>query len=377
MSGRSLRRVVATVVLGLLAVPVSIGAFGGGMSFPPVGAGSWEGAVFFSGNFASDAVFEDGGFNVSLTDVIDSTTITLDFTVDVNGQITGGEMKVDLTWFQENVGADSTGDPYRVVHDHHQTGVLALSGTAERLVASGMLLWETNTNADGVEVEEVAGSEPVAIEWVFQAYESTCAKVGGDLIEASGISLMATALFTATGGEGTTYNNALVVELLVWPSEIEDADKVQEALEELQDDAGALLSREFPDAEHVYELVKKWEALNAELAGLASCQAEAVGWVPESGGSWLVNTVELTLAQALESVDHYDVSELVGLWIAGFEVGAMDGGLIVGFLDAFDDKLDEAISLGDVATIQDVLVFAAQYGYQGLYEKAKTALVSP
>jgi hypothetical protein len=188
---------------------------------------------------------------------------------------------------------------------------------------------------------------------------------------------MATALFTATGGEGTTYNNALVVELLVWPSEIEDADKVQEALEELQDDAGALLSREFPDAEHVYELVKKWEALNAELAGLASCQAEAVGWVPESGGSWLVNTVQLTLAQALESVDHYDVSELVGLWIAGFEVGAMDGELIVGFLDAFDDKLDEAISLGDVATIQDVLVFAAQYGYSGLYEKAKTALVDP
>jgi hypothetical protein len=191
---------------------------------------------------------------------------------------------------------------------------------------------------------------------------------------------MATALFTATGGEGTTYNNALVVELLVWPSEIEDAEKVQkvqEALEALQDDAGALLSREFPDAEHVYELVKKWGALNAELAGLASCQAEVVGWVPESGGSWLVGIVQLTLAQALESVDHYDVSELVGLWIAGFEVGAMDGGLIIGFLDAFDDKLDEAISQGDIATIQDVLVFAGQYGYPGLYGKAKNALVSP
>jgi hypothetical protein len=378
MSGRSLRRVAATVVLGLL-VPVSAGAYGAGISFPPV-AGSWEGAVFFSGQFASDSVFEDGGFSVSLSDVIDSTTITVDFTVDANGQITGGEMKVDLTWFKESVGADSTGDPYRLVYDHHQTGVLALSGTADRLVASGTLLWETNTSADGDVIEEVSGSEPVAIEWVFQAYESTCAKVGGNLIEASGNSLMATALVTATGGEGTTYNNALVVELLVWPSEIEDAEKVQkvqEALEALQDDAGEILSREFPEAEHVYGLVKNWEALNAELAGLASCQAEVVGWVPESGGSWLVGIVQLTLAQALESQDHYDVADLVGLWVAGFQVGAMDGELIVGFLDAFDDKLDEAISLGDVATIQDVLVFAAQYGYSGLYAKAKTALVAP
>lgn len=376
MPGRSLRRVAATVVLGLL-VPVSVGAYGGGISFPPV-AGSWEGAVFFSGNFSTDSVRDDGSFNVTLRDVIDSTVITVELTIDGSGEVTSGEMKVDLTWFVESVGTHpTTFDPYRVVHDQHQTGTLAVSGTADRLVAAGDLLFETNTNTDDGLVEEVSGSETVSVEWIFGAYEVTCAKLGGKLIQASGDSLMGTVLAPSGGGEGTTFHNGLVAELLLWPTGLEDPDKLQEAmeaLEALQQVAGFLLSREFPEAEHVAEVVDAWETLNAKLAGLTSCQSEVVGWVPESGGSWLVGVVQLTLAQALESQDHYDVADLVGLWVAGLQVGAMTGELVVGFLDVFDLKLDEAISDGDVATIQDVLAFAAQYGFSGLYETAKAAL---
>jgi hypothetical protein len=124
----------------------------------------------------------------------------------------------------------------------------------------------------------------------------------------------------------------------------------------------------------VIEVVDAWGALNAELARLESCQAALVGWVPESSGSWLVGIVQLALSQALESQDHYDVSDLVGLWVAGFQVEAMDGELVVGFLDAFRAKLTEAITLGDVATIQDILAFAAQYRYPNLYADAKAAL---
>jgi hypothetical protein len=373
MPGRSLLRALALVLAALLAVPLSVGALAGGIAFPPV-VGSWEGAVFFSGSYSSDRVFGDGGFNVRLIDVIDSTVITVGFTLDGSGQVTSGEMRIDLTWFDENVGADSTGDPYRVVHDQHQTGTLALSGTADRLVAAGDLLLESNTNADGVLVEEVSGSKIVTVEWVFQAYEASCAKVGGRLIEASGNSLMSSVM-VPSGGEDGAIHNALVAELLVWPASTESPEDVEEALEALQEEAGALLSREFPEAEHVAAVVKAWEALNAELASLESCQAELAGWVPESAGSWLVGIVQLALAQALESQDHYDVPDLVGLWVAGFQVSAMTGELVVGFLDAFHAKLDEAITLGDVATIQDVLVFAAQYGYPNLYEKAKAALV--
>jgi hypothetical protein len=377
MPGRSLRWATAALLVGLLTVPVHAGAGGGSISFPPVGAGSWEGALFFSGDFSSDTVRDDGSFDATLRDVIDSTTITLVFTVDGAGMVTNGEMRVDLTWFQEGAGTSpTTFAPYHVVHDHHQTGILALSGTADRLVAGGELLWETNTVAGGDVVEEVSGSETVSVEWIFKASEATCAHVSGGLIEARGNSFIRTALFPRgiSSGDGATYYNGLVAEFIVWPTDVGDPGKVEEALEALQEVAGALLSRQFPEMEHVIEVVDAWGALNAELARLESCQAALVGWVPESSGSWLVGIVQLALSQALESQDHYDVSDLVGLWVAGFQVEAMDGELVVGFLDAFRAKLTEAITLGDVATIQDILAFAAQYGYPNLYADAKAAL---
>ena len=115
-----------------------------------------------------------------------------------------------------------------------------------------------------------------------------------------------------------------------------------------------------------------WTDLQAEIDALDECQEAQVFWVPLYDKAWLVKVLQRALGTALESPDHYEASELIDLWDAGEHEGALDGELVVTFLDTFFDKLDEAIASGDVETIDAIAAFAAAHGYVELQEKAST-----
>ena len=152
MFARLMRLALAPLLLGVLLVPTYAAAQDSEISFPPVERGTWEGMVIFSGFVSSDNVAADGSFSTMVTDVIGDTKIFMDFVVADNGQVTSGQMTVDLTYFVEIVGTEEAlGElhPYRVVHDHHQTGTLRITGDADRLVAAGTLTHTTNTNSRG------------------------------------------------------------------------------------------------------------------------------------------------------------------------------------------------------------------------------------
>ena len=375
MLRRRLGRLIVPLLVVVQVLPVGVSAQTGEISFPPVGTGAWEGLVLFSGYVSSDQVRDDSSFDTSVRNVIDSTTISMDFVVDARGQASG-QLGVDLSWSQEGVGTSPTTlDPYHVTSDQHQTGVLTLKGNANRLVASGTLTHATNTSTErDALIEEVSDTETEAVEWVFQAFESTCVRVTGRLIEASGISLMASALLPrATVEEGDAIYNELVSQFWAWPAEVEDPERIRQAIEEITEAADNVRLREIPEAIHLLELVAASRALNAELAALDACKAAIVGWVPESAQSWLVTILQGALHKALDNQSSYEASELVDLWDAGLHEGALDSEIIIQFIDAFHAKLDKAIELGDYAAIVDIFAFASRYPFPDLYAEAKAA----
>lgn len=377
MLERLTRLALAPLLLGMLLVPASAGAQDAGIEFPPV-EGQWEGMVNFAGFVSSDSAFDDGSFNVSVTDVIDDTAIFFDLEVDDNGQVTSGKMSVDLTWFAEGVGAEEAlGQlhPFRVVHDHHQTGTLEITGNANRLVAAGTLMHTTNTSADGDLVEEVSGTEARQVEWVFHAIQSTCVRVTAELVEASGVSLIRTVLIPRdiVDADGETHNR-LGLQLWAWPASVEDPEEIKEALEEISARTDELRAREIPEASHLIRLVDALSDLDAKLAALNECQAARVGWLPQSEKSWMIDVLAEALDKALDNEDFYEASELIDLWTAGLAEGAVNGELVLRFLASFNAKLSEAIANNDTATITDILAFASAYGHPTLYSKAKAAL---
>ncbi len=379
MHARFMRLTLAPLLLSVLLVPTYAAAQDSEISFPPVERGTWEGLVIFSGFVSSDNVAADGSFTTMVTDVIDDTTILMDFVVADNGQVTSGQMTVDLTYFVEIVGTEEALGrlhPYRVVHDHHQTGTLKITGDADRLVAAGTLTHTTNTNTQATgSVDEVSGTVTREVEWVFHAVEATCWRVNAELVEASGISLMGTALIPrATVGEGSELYNELLVQLWAWPADLENPEGIKKAVEELNARADEIRLREFPQAEHLLELVEAWSDLQAELAQLDECQSARVDSQPQSEKSWMVGVLQEALNKALDNEDVYDASEIIDLWVAGAHESALDGDLVVKFLDAFHAKLNEAIANNDIGTITDILAFASAYGYPNLTSKAKDAL---
>jgi hypothetical protein len=367
---------VVAVLLATVVAPTHSGAVDAVSGFPPVGNDTWEGLVFFSGSLSSDSEAADGSFSTSITDVINDTAISVDFVVGSDGRVTSGTMDVDLTWFKETVGTTPVNlDPFRVVHDHHQTGRLQITGSAERLVVSGTLTHTSNTMADGDTVEEVSGTESRDVEWVFSAVENTCAKVTAELVEASGISLINSALIPRVNvSDSQEIHSDLVLGMLVWPASVDDPDAVNAAIEKVVDLANLIHDRDFPSAANLLELVDAWNDLNTMLARLEVCQTPLGDWGPVSTRSWLVGVLQRAVDKALENQETYDAQELIDLWDAAMHEQALDGDLVVRLLDAFHDKLDEAIADGDTATITDILAFAAAYGYPNLHAKAKAAL---
>ncbi len=378
MPVRLLRTALAAVLVVGLTVPADADE-APAPSFPPVADGKWEGLLEVSGWIASDGENDDGSFTTSETDIIDDTVISFDLQVDDSGEVTAGTMRVDLTWFVEIVGtAPVTFDPYRVVHDQHQTGTLALSGNAGRLVASGTLTHETNTMADGTEVPEVSGTEEQAVEWVFAATEANCARVSGGLIAADGISVMRSVLVPRDvySSSGETHNT-LVARFIAWPASVEDPEAITRYLNEVKQAATELRDRDLPEPADLLALLRPWQDLAAELASLDQCQTELVGWQPEFKQPWLVKELQDAMTKALDDADLYTTSELIYLWDIGVEASALDSALIIRFLDALHAKLNEAIANDDTGDILEILAFASQYGYPNLHDKAQQAWDAP
>ena len=366
---------VALLIAGLL-VPAQVGAQDGQIAFPPVEDGAWEGTVFFSGYTSSDGDRSDGSFFTNVTDVIDDTEITVDFVVGDDGQVTNGKMTVDLTWFSDGVGTmPTTLNPYHVMSDHHETGTLAITGNANRLVAAGTLTHETNVATEtSASVEGVSGVETQTVEWVYQGVEATCARFTAALVGATGTSWMQAARLPEVVESGrTTSHNVISTHLLAWPANFEFPQKVWDVMQEVDNLADGIRLREYPETGDILRVVQAWSDLNAELARLDECQTEFVGSVAESDKSWLVGILQEALNKALDNPGFYEASEFNTLWDLGLQEGALSESLMGRFLDVFDTKLDEAIADGDPDTMYDILAFAAAYGFPDLYSRAKAA----
>ncbi len=364
-------RVLLSVALAFAASPVVVAAQDTDSSLPFTTSGEWQGLLDFSGYFTIDSVSDDGSFTVKVSDVIGSTGISLALRVDAEGQVTG-TMPVHLQWLDEAAGAASNGDPFHVLHDHRQDGVLNLSGTAVRLVASGTLTEETDTVADGDFVEEVSGTRARDVEWIFGIKRDDCDRVTGGLIEASGVSLMGSALLPAVveNGSGSTYHNELKTELLLWPTSTATPEAVRSALDEVIAMADELRASRIPLAGFLLDVVDAWTDLQAEVMALGECQTP-VAWDPAFDRSWLVNVLNDALATALESVEDYDGDELMDLWRVGKEQHALDGELIVGLMDALYGLAVQALQSGDDATADEILGFLTEQGYTEMAARAK------
>ena len=375
MSARASRLALAVGVLAMLVAPRSAGADDHEISFPPVPDGAWSGLLNYFGYFTNDYDGGDGSFNTQVTDIIDDTQIVVDLTVDDQGEVTG-TMTVDLTWFMDNVGVAPTSfDPYHVVHDQHQTGTLALSGTASHLVATGTLRHETNTMADGGAVEEVSGVKDAPQQWEFRITEANCVLVTGVLTAVDGISIMATTLVPrqVVSGGSSIYNQ-LVAGLALWPKDQTAADELLEDVMALEQAADELANADMPSAQSMLDLVAQWTALRIKMAGYDECQIAKSGWDPESERSWLVDALQAAVTKVLASADQYSARELLDVWDAAVFEDALTPELQFGFIDPLNARLDEAIAANDIDTIIDIHVWASTYGFSVTRDKAQAAL---
>lgn len=378
MSKRLRRLALVPLLVVVLVVPTYVGAQDGDTPLPPMESGTWMGSVGFEGYRSTDLVRSDGSYQVTVVDVINDTDIRLTFVVDGNGVVSSGRMTVNIVWFSEGVGTQPViGDAYRVRHAHFETASLAITGSSDRLVATGDLSDDsvTSTGNDAV-VEEVTGIKTGPVEWVFSIDEVNCARVQGRLYQATGRSIMVSALTPReTIEEGYEDHNALEAPLLAYPSGLETADEVWETLEMVDAAADAIRDREIPETIHFLELVEVWGDLSAELASLDECQqTDWVGGAPQSTRSWLTDILRDGVQKALDNAEYYEAPEFIHLWEVLYQERSMTSDLEDGIVEALDIKLDEAIAEGDDDTIIDILGFAALYRGTRLYDKAKAAL---
>ncbi|HLA66111.1 MAG TPA: hypothetical protein VJP05_01300 [Acidimicrobiia bacterium] len=358
---------------GLLVLPASASGQTGEIAFPP---GIWEGSAFFNGTYETAGVRADGSSYENVRRVTASSINFKELVANEKGEVIDGDMEVDISWVDDGTGttiAFGAVHPYHVRHEHRQTGSLAMTGSARRLVAAGTLDWETQTYSDGDLVEEVSGVEPVEVEWVFSASEANCATVTGRLVEATGVSLMATVLLPQiVFEEDLEAFNELVSLFWAWP-QLGDPQVIKEAVEEVTIAANEALDGP-PTVEDILLLVRAVEALRLELARLDVCQIPLEGFVPQFSDSWLAFILRDALAAALELVGEYTPQELIALLNAGVRGQAVDDDLHRRFGDALGQALDKAIEEEDVDTIRDIATAAGRYGYSDLYKDAVAAL---
>jgi hypothetical protein len=87
-----------------------------------------------------------------------------------------------------------------------------------------------------------------------------------------------------------------------------------------------------------------------------------------------VDIIQDALQKALSEADSYGTRELIDLWYVGLHEQAISPELRIGFIDAFHDKLNEAIANNDIGSITDILAVASANGFPNMAAKAKAAL---
>jgi hypothetical protein len=333
----SLAGMVVALMVGLL--PLGVAAQDEEISFPP-DSGSWQGYVDFSGHVAHDSKRDDKSYDVTETDVIGDTDITLAFVVGDDGQITSGTMAVKLHWFTESLGTSpETFDTYLIKSDDTQTGTLKIKGNADRLVASGKLTHTTwvDSSRHG-RINEVSGTEKRKVEWIFHVTDIDCAYASGDIFWATGRSLMNSAFQPKEKKVGgTTSHNALDVELRAWPEGLVTDNEVADELAWVED---RIRMTDYPEAQDLRDLAKAWNDLNDELAKGELCQATAMGWTKMADWPWFTSLVREAFSKALDNAEYYTLRELGELFGVASKLDALDEALRSRYWDVHDEKLD-------------------------------------
>lgn len=368
---RGLALAALAVVTTVLAAPLSAGGQDE-IAFTP---GPWEGSVLFGGSIQSSSP------NAASQRFPTFSTITIDLVVDEKGNVTGGSMVVDISWLQDGVGTTpGTGDPYHITSDHEQTGTLAMSGTVERLVATGTLSWKREIfDTDGNSVYDGPRVSPEDQVWVFEASQSDCGLLTGSLVEASGIGLMFSVKLPAEFSDGDeTTTNELVAVSRIW-SKSDAAADIATDVAILNDVVNEAIANEEVTLQDLKILVFAFEDLAERLAVLELCEAEALGLAPGTGEDFLAELLRNLLFKALENSSELEVQELIALLNIGARGGALSGPeeaveLFEAFEEALTQKLAEAVDEGYYGDVEDIAVAAGSHGFTDLYADATKAL---
>ena len=369
---RGLALAALAVVTTVLVAPLSAGGQDE-IAFTP---GPWTGSVFFAGSIQSDSPNDTTLILATLS------TITIDLVVDESGTVTDGTMQVDVSWIQDGVGTSPDGQPYHITSDHEQTGTLAMSGTVERLVATGTLSWvfetfdtEGNSVFDG---PRVRSKDQV---WVFEASQSDCGLLTGSLVEASGIGLVFSAKLPPefSDGDQTTTNELVAVSRIWSKSDAAAAEDIATDVAILNDVANMAIAGEDVTSEELIALVIAFETLAERLAALELCELEALGLAPGAGEDFVAEMLRNLLFKALENSSELEVQELIFLLNIGARAGALSGPeeaveLFEAFEEALTEKLAEAVDGGYYGDVEDIAVAAGSHGFTDLYADATKAL---
>lgn len=364
------RRIIAALLSMSLLFGLAIRADATDQPGFPVGA--WEGQVLVSGWFSSDSVRDDGSFDTSVTNIIGDTVISLEIEVANDGSVSG-TMDVRLIWFKEAVGTQPVNfDAYLVETYSEQNGQLSVSGTANRLVATGVLTSEKLVETEGAVLEGVSATEPVEVEWVFEVNLANCSIVQAPLVSASGQSIMRTVPLPRDSSGASELHNRLLAGILAIPPEIEPLD-ISDELEAIKTAANILVEPGIHHAPEFLDLIHAWRELAENLAALDVCQVAMLEQSDSFKESWLVFQLQVALADVQFDDELYDANDLMDIHDAAAEGGALAGKFVVGFLDMVNEHLDEAITFGEFSTILDIKVWAASWGYTMLHDAAADA----
>ena len=384
-------RRVGTAMVGLAVVAAMLGSPAGAVAQVDeitIAPGPWQGSVFFAGNIQRVGP-ENAGASI-----VTSSEITMDFVADEHGTITSGTMEVDISWTLGSSGVHTstsdlfgtvTSDFYDISSNQHQTDTLELSGTIQRLVATGTLDWTKEVyDTEGNFLDTVSGTQPEDQVWVFEASSSDCGLLTGVLVDVKGIGLMRSVILPIEfDDDGIAVLNRLVSVSRIWFDSIDlDADAISTSIEILEEISNEVTADPDAGLVELLALVIVVEKLREQLAELDICQLADQGFPnAEAGEEWLAGILRTLSFAALQKTDKLTTGELIFLVGIASRGGALSGPeeaveLFEAFEQALTQKLAEAVDTGDFDTVQDIAATAAANGFSNLYDDAQAALTS-
>lgn len=378
--GDMVRRLTQLAVVMLVALLIALPAVNTPGHALDVPAGPWEGEVIFGGALMSQGVRADGtDFRTVRT--VDSSDITFEASVAANGDVINGTMTVDISWSTDGTGTTpATFDLYHVTSTHREFGTLTLGGGLDHLVAAGTLTSETHIfDTQGNYVEEASGVRMNEVSWVFSASSSLCAMISGGLSQGEGISLLNSATIPH-GDDDPELVSELFATYYAWPDGASGADELADSIAQLVDAIQQAIAAETPSPDELASMVLALEVVRNTATRLEGCDL-GLDLTTDTGEDALAVLMNELIAKTLEQADQFSAQELIQLLNIGVRSGAVtpNGGVTGAeavydsFGDALFDALETAIAADDGATILDIAIAAAQYGFDELHQQAVAA----